>query len=266
MASEPLTSPRITFTAIPLDVLSHIALDTVYQSPGPPTLRGLNTVYSLLLTNRALNHKLSLKRNPHLYANIMRLMCDIDPVKRRLGSCATTASALASELLQRFAMLKRVRRRVCDINHDDGDRRTQLSDLARLFAMMTEDDGKNHRQLMDILCPSGLSELCLALLGRCSRFSEGNAPLPDIAFVVALMWLNSEGMSQCRDPVYMVGLVLYITDAIIHEDQERRNDILDLLQPLVIGKIIVSVIILLLASFVIADRLDLRLLSLNILV
>lgn len=207
MAPKPPPPPRTTLATIPLDVLSHIALDTVYQPSDPPTLRELTAVHALLLTSRAINYKLSPIRNPHLYADITRLMCDIDPVQRRLGSRATTASALASELPQRFSMLKRVRRRLCDINH--GDRHTQLTDLARLIMMMTEDDGKNRRQVADILRPTGLSELCLTLLSRCSQSSEGNAHSPDIAFVVALMWLNSEGMSYSRDRQYTWSDILY---------------------------------------------------------
>ncbi|KAF8513972.1 hypothetical protein JB92DRAFT_2921257 [Gautieria morchelliformis] len=206
MASKPLPTSRTTFTAIPLDVLSHIALDTVYQSASPPTLRELNTVHSLVLTSRSINQKLSLRRNPHLYADIIRLMCDIDPVERRLGSRAVTASALASELPQRLTMLKRIRRRLSDIDHNGGDRLTNSADLAKLFMMTTEDDGKNRHQIGDILGPSGLADLCFNLLSRHSPFPEQNVSTPDLAFVVALMWLNSEGSYQVVVSVCMIRL------------------------------------------------------------
>ena len=179
----------------PLDVLSHIALDTVYSSSGPPTLKDLATVRSLVLTSRIINQKLSQNINPHLYANIVRLMFDMNALRRRLGCRAVVASALASELPLRFSMLKRVRRRLNNLDHDS-DNHDNLVDLARLFMMMTEDDGKNRYHLKDILGPTGLADLCLSLLSKDSQLSKEGHPTPDIAFVVALMWLNSQGWSN----------------------------------------------------------------------
>jgi hypothetical protein len=195
MASKIIPTLSPYFTTIPLDVLSHIALDTVCWSSDPPTLRDLTTIRSLVLTSRVMYQNLSLKRNAHLYASIMLQMCDMDAVRRRLGSRAVVTSALASELPQRFAMLKRVRQRLQAVESDASDTDANLVDLASLFLMLSEDNGKNRHQIRNILGPSGLAELCFSLLLRDSQLSEAGMSTPEISIVIALMWLNSEGPS-----------------------------------------------------------------------
>lgn len=91
-------------------------------------------------------------------------------------------------------MLKRVRGRLHTIG-DDGasDIHANLVDLASLLMMLSEDDGKNRHQIKDMLGPSGLADLCFSLLSRNNQLFQAGVSTPDIAFVVALMWLNSEG-------------------------------------------------------------------------
>lgn len=194
MASKDIPTPRTHFTHIPLDVLTNIALKTVYLTSDTPTLRDLATVHSLVHTNRIIHQNLSLKFNPHLYASIMQLMYDVDAVRRRLGSRAVVVSGLSSELPRRVTMLKRVRGRLHTIG-DDGasDIHANLVDLASLLMMLSEDDGKNRHQIKDMLGPSGLADLCFSLLSRNNQLFQAGVSTPDIAFVVALMWLNSEG-------------------------------------------------------------------------
>ncbi|KAF8587153.1 hypothetical protein K439DRAFT_1631004 [Ramaria rubella] len=214
MTSSPPLGLRATFVTMPLDVLTHIALDTVCISPGPPLLRELYTIYSLVLTSRILNKNLSLRRNPHLYAKIHQSMYNIAPVKRRLGARAVVTSALASELPRRFSMLKRLRTCLHGFSGGDNDKEVVSADLATLYLMMTEDDGKNRLQILDVLGRSGVADLCFALLSHDSSLAIGYTS--DIAFIVALMWMDSEA-------------------AIPHENSQRRDEIFDFLEPLVLG-------------------------------
>ncbi|KAJ7607342.1 hypothetical protein FB45DRAFT_1067902 [Roridomyces roridus] len=78
----------------PLDVLQHIALITVSDTP--------SDLSRLLATSRSLYNSLNIRSNPHLYAAIFKLKYNPAP--------SITASALAAELVHRCRALRRVRR------------------------------------------------------------------------------------------------------------------------------------------------------------
>src|SRR5258707_10629751 len=92
---------------LPSDVLDHIA----YFLGSDPFLGPPAALVPLLLTNRGLNSRLSLRSNAHLYGRIFRLKYDTSAAQRRFGHLLTSIK-LADELRRRSIVLKRLKGRL----------------------------------------------------------------------------------------------------------------------------------------------------------
>lgn len=193
--------PTPSLENIPRDVLTQIIIHTVSLSSSTPTPRELTTVYSLLLTCRNVEQQLSLRNNPHLYADIFRLMFDVEAVGRRMGPSAITASALASELRPRIEALRRLKA-VLDAEGTGSE--VMSRDLTRIFLMITEDDGKNRHQLFYFVDLSRISDLLIAHSSRIRSSSGDFRHSTCVTLLVAIMWISSRtnlanGMNSLLD-------------------------------------------------------------------
>ncbi|KAF9532676.1 hypothetical protein CPB83DRAFT_880763 [Crepidotus variabilis] len=99
---------------------------------GPPA-----TLCALLLSCRKLNHILSWKHNPALYAKIFARKFDIEAPKRRFSQEWLTTTRLTAELKKRFEALQRIKAKIF---HPD--------DLWTAYLMFLEADGNNEAQLL----------------------------------------------------------------------------------------------------------------------
>ncbi|KAG7444724.1 uncharacterized protein BT62DRAFT_933772 [Guyanagaster necrorhizus] len=111
---------------------AYYALATETTFLGPPS--GLT---SILLTCRRINDALCFSNNPRLYARLFCFKFDIEAPRRRLPPRWLTSQCLAAEFHKRIMTLKRIRH--CD--------EYSLQDLWTCYLMMSENDGRNERQL-----------------------------------------------------------------------------------------------------------------------
>ncbi|KAF5341371.1 hypothetical protein D9758_012282 [Tetrapyrgos nigripes] len=122
---------------LPAEVWGRIAFYAVASEEtflGPPS-----AISSLLLTCRWLYQSLNFRSNPGFYARVFRFKFDYDAPLRRLGMEWLTTRCLAVELKKRMEVLKRVRRR----------EEYSSQDLWTCYLMMSENDGRNERQLVE---------------------------------------------------------------------------------------------------------------------
>ncbi|KAF8224160.1 hypothetical protein L208DRAFT_1425867 [Tricholoma matsutake] len=125
------------FYALTVDDWERITFYTVASNStflGPPS--GLCT---LSLVSRHVHDAISINSNSRLFARIFRFKFDYTAPMRRLSERWLTSRCLASELVKRFTALGRIRQR-SSLRHDD---------LWTCYLMMSENDGKNERQLAD---------------------------------------------------------------------------------------------------------------------
>jgi hypothetical protein len=198
-----ITGPKSSLEFMPTEVLSRIALYTVFISSGVPTPHELTAVRSLPLTSRTIYQKLALLHNPHLYANIFHTMFDVDAVKRRMGPRAVVSSSLASELKQRVEALKKINADLDAVEHEADISNATSVDLTRVFLMMTEDNGKNRRQLADFVNLSRVPDLLFSHASRIGPFPEELAKNPSLGLIVAIMWMSSDGESSSLLSIFL---------------------------------------------------------------
>lgn len=194
------TMTRTSLLSVPPDVLSRIALQSVYQSCAALTFTSrLQTLSSLLILCRDTYAILSLSANPYIYGKIFRLFFDVEPIQRRLGTAAVRSAVLAYELQRRLSMLKRLKAFLCESsNHGLPSPEAMVPDLVLLFLMLTESDGKNILQLRQLFGRSGVVDLCIALLSSNSPSSYSAARKQGTeaifrSLVTMVMWINQEG-------------------------------------------------------------------------
>ncbi|KAF8587155.1 hypothetical protein K439DRAFT_861595 [Ramaria rubella] len=206
-------SPGSDFTleSLSSEILGRIALDTILPTYGNPTPRDLMSVRSLVLTNRGIYRKLSLANNPHLYGCIFGLIFDIEAVNRRFGAHAVVSSALAFELTRRVETLKRFRVYLENLSDVSVNFQTNLTDLTRMFLMMTESDGKNRQHLFEIFNSSHMHTDILSWLVKISTNREELVYHPEFTLIMALVWFICE-----KD----------------HEDPTHLDNMLEILEPL----------------------------------
>ncbi|KAF8511260.1 hypothetical protein BU17DRAFT_97352 [Hysterangium stoloniferum] len=197
--------PRLT--TLPFDVLQHIAISTLPNIPIPDDLQ---TIFSLLLTCRSLNAPLSADHNYELYGNIFRLMFDIRAVTERLGPQAIRSSTLTSALRSRCILLKRIKSKFQAAKFDEADSESLFTDLTRLFLIMTEDDGKNRYQLLNLAIPRHTQG---SAARRALNQKLHHSKTPMFAYFVAIALMN-ESEEDVRA-----------------ENHDVRERILDLLEP-----------------------------------
>jgi hypothetical protein len=163
-----------SFERLVPDVLENIALFTVSELLlGPPT-----EIVSLLQTSRTCYHLLSFENNAQLFANIFRAKFDCAAPARRLGPRWMSSPSLASELRKRFMALKRIKIR--DTSCAD--------DLWTAYLLMSENDGRNERQLIEWAGIEGYLPLAIAYR---SRPSPGYPPswFTDTEWTSLITWL-----------------------------------------------------------------------------
>lgn len=148
-SSLPSSSPAITLTSLPPDVLTHVALclatSTDSNPVGPP-----KHLLPFLLTSRTVNNHVSYNTNPSLYADIFRYQFDVRSLHRRLPSSRLTAPNLAAELRRRWTSLKRILKQGASADWRDRTYKDHeiKEDLMTAFLMLLESDGRNAIQLI----------------------------------------------------------------------------------------------------------------------
>jgi hypothetical protein len=121
---------------LPHDILIRIALEVALTDP---TSNPLHLV-PLLQTCSYVHHVLSKSFNHDLYADIFKAKFDTSAPLRRFGAPALFSSNLTQQLIRYCRVLKHIRR--ANIYSP-----TILQDFWMAFIMMTENDGRNERQL-----------------------------------------------------------------------------------------------------------------------
>ncbi|KAF8587150.1 hypothetical protein K439DRAFT_1614578 [Ramaria rubella] len=217
-----LVSSSPSLQSMPSDVLCQIALESICSSD-ITTPHDLGTIVSLILTCRFFHLTLSLSSNPDLYGKVFRFMFDVEAIERRLGPNAVRSSALASALKERLEAFSAL-----IISFDDSDSQIEedgmplLKCLEKVYLVMTEDDGKNRYQLLRVARRCRLSWLLRRGQGT-AKFDQGSGhalPRPCIATLAFFVALLEMGKSH---------------DALVKEDPDTRNAILDLFEPFVFG-------------------------------
>lgn len=202
---------QTSLLSMPPDVLSRIALQSVYQSSPTSTCASrLRTLSSLLILCRDTHARLSLSTNPYIYGKIFRLFFDVEPIRRRLGTAAIRSTVLAYELQRRLVMLKRLKAFLCKPN-DSGlpSPEAMISDLILLLFMLTESDGKNILQLRRLFGNLGVADLCIALLSSSSPPSHSAVRRQETeriirSLVTIVMWINQEEICESLETTNIV--------------------------------------------------------------
>ncbi|KAJ2914010.1 hypothetical protein MD484_g6406, partial [Candolleomyces efflorescens] len=180
-----------TLDVVPQEILEHIACFLATdQVLGPPS-----HLTPLLLANRKINARLSIKENPHFYAVVFSRKFDVGTAKRRLGDEALSSEVLAGELKRRFSLLKRIRsRKDCLVEPGSGQRPDDILDdiLVTSYLMVLENDGNNKPQLLQYAqLDKWLKDYLFhadGASGTVQRVRSGNYPLTSARASLA-MWL-----------------------------------------------------------------------------
>lgn len=141
-----MTSPLET---IPSEVLERIAIYAASSS-----IFDWPVEVSYLMQSRALHSALSIRSAPHVYAEIFASKFDISAPNRRYRH---TSSFRAAELVNRYRLLKRCKRR--DVSPTD-----LMQDLLTALWMFLESDGLNERQLRNVDFPNFMLQVARAQL------------------------------------------------------------------------------------------------------
>ena len=196
MASNSIV--KASFATLPFDILTRIALASILLSQEVPTPMDLTTLLALVVTCRDIHNVLSLDANPDLYATVFRLMFDIPPIKRRLGSAAVISSSLAKEFPGRVKLLLRIKA-ASEVGywnssqHRDDWNLHGNSYARKVLLMMAENEEKNSYQLA---C-AGVLKVSDALVTQLLQFGLDSTPpfhQPGMTLTFALLWmLSSQG-------------------------------------------------------------------------
>ncbi|KAG6835340.1 hypothetical protein H0H93_002501 [Arthromyces matolae] len=176
---------------VPIEVLHHIAEDLAVLTPlGPPS-----SIVPLMLTCSTLNSRLSVARNPTLFAAIYRRRLDHTAIERRVGR--PTLSQWARWGSRVFEAMRIFRRG--DIWYDE----PQLLEALRVGVMfMLDDDGKNVRQMLlwaraDVF----VQKLVMERIYERAHENQGwPRETPLIAYALQLWYLLSSEESVLSEP------------------------------------------------------------------
>ncbi|PIL29384.1 hypothetical protein GSI_09436 [Ganoderma sinense ZZ0214-1] len=191
------------FSALPPDILDHIAFALALADPsGPPC-----PVLPLLCTSSHVHYHLSVPNNAHLYARIFRAKFDYRAPARRMCQEATYASALTNQLVHYSRALHNIRRG--DIHSP-----SILHDFYRLFTLALENDGRNVHHLNWARYADFLHRYVLSRLWQDREESYG-WPLesPENAFA---LWLYFFSLDH---------------DKLSSQSEDEREHIMSLLRP-----------------------------------
>ncbi|KAJ8522191.1 hypothetical protein ONZ45_g1210 [Pleurotus djamor] len=121
---------------VPDDILQYIARLTVWPSP----FESLTNLLHLLLTSSTIHRRLAIRNSPHLYARLFQSKFDMAAPRRRLDPSVFTDSTIAGELVSRYRVFRRMRRR-------DLDSPGITQDMWTLYWLILESDKLNAVQL-----------------------------------------------------------------------------------------------------------------------
>ncbi|KAI3604226.1 hypothetical protein WG66_010111 [Moniliophthora roreri] len=162
---------------IPRDVLEHIAfLVTTFDIFGVP-----NDLLHLLLTCSTIYHSLSISSAPHLYSRIYQAKYDTGALYHRISATTLTDSAVATELVLRSRLLRRVRKR-------DLTQQGLGQDFGTAMRMTLESDGLNEAHLHSVHFSQYLSTFVRLALER-DRESRGST-------ITMALWLLALHLSK----------------------------------------------------------------------
>lgn len=188
-----------SLVTLPRDVLEHIARLTTSSS----CLSSLSNILHLLLSSRTIYHQLCMHCNPHLYAQVFRIIFDVPFHRLRIPP----DSALAAELSQRFRLIRRIQR--CDYSND-----VLRQDLWTAYGMVLENEGLNVAHLKSV----GLSGFLDGLVRK--SITEGVANDDAIECMGLAIWLLALTMTR---------------RAINSRSEASRDELLLLLRPFVLS-------------------------------
>lgn len=204
------------FYALTVDDWERITFYTVASNStflGPPS--GLCT---LSLVSRHVHDAISINSNSRLFARIFRFKFDYTAPMRRLSERWLTSRCLASELVKRFTALGRIRQR-SSLRHDDlwtcylmyVISLLCLKPFMRFSQRMSENDGKNERQLADW---AGLGEYLEATtLARMRSPPMWYTDIISDSLISWLLWMSISRSRLSAFPRIARNLPLYSSDA-----------------------------------------------------
>ena len=168
--------------SLPHDILLRIALELALIDP----TSNPHHLIPLLQSCRYIYHVLSRSFNHDLYAGIFKARFDTSAPLRRFGAPALYSSNLSDQLVRYCRVLKHIRR--ADIYSP-----TILEDFWMAFIMMTENDGRNERQLAAAGLPDYVEHFVLERLWE-GRESTNQWPAESTinALALWLMWFTTD--------------------------------------------------------------------------
>ena len=167
---------------LPHDILLRIALELALTDP----TSNPHHLIPFLQTCRYVHHALSKPFNHDLYAGIFKAKFDTSAPLRRFGAPALYSSNLSDQLVRYCRVLKHIRR--ADVYSP-----TILDDFWMAFIMMTENDGRNERQLAAAGLADYVENFVLERLRERSESTNQWPPETAInALALWLMWFTTD--------------------------------------------------------------------------
>ena len=178
----PVLQSKDMLCLLPHDILLRIALELALTDP----TSNPKHLISLLQTCRYVHRALSKSSNHDLYANIFKEKFDTSAPLRRFGAPALYSSNLTDQLVRYCRVLKHIRR--ADIYSP-----TILEDFWMAFIMMTENDGRNERQLAAAGLADYVEHFVLERLWERREFTnQWPAESTINALALWLMWFTTD--------------------------------------------------------------------------
>lgn len=180
LITHPPLQPTVPdMLCLPHDILLRIALELALTDP-------TSNPHHLIPLLRSCKHIYNVLSSYDLYASIFKARFDTSAPLRRFGAPALYSSNLTHQLVRYCRVLKHIRR--ADIYSP-----TILEDFWMAFIMMTENDGKNERQLAAAGLPDYVEHFVLERLWE-GRESTNQWPAESTinALALWLMWFTTD--------------------------------------------------------------------------
>ncbi|KAF8813497.1 hypothetical protein BYT27DRAFT_7335105 [Phlegmacium glaucopus] len=169
--------PQVSIGILTSEIWQRIAFYTIASQEtflGPPS-----DLYSLALVSRDIYNKIYRVNLSHLLARIFRFKFNVAAILRRLSMRWHTTTCLASELVKRFQALKRIKAK--EFNPDD---------VWTCYLMMSENDGKNEKQLIDYAGLPAYLQSVIIYRSRPHDLAWYRNPTLD-SLLVWIMWMTA---------------------------------------------------------------------------
>lgn len=179
--------PQVSIEILTGDIWQRIAFYTIASQEtflGPPS-----DLSSLALVSRDIYLKIYKQNLSDLLARIFRFKFSVAAIARRVSERWRTTRCLASELVKRFQALKRIKAQ--EFNPDD---------VWTCYLMMSENDGKNERQLIDYAGLLAYLQSVIIYRSRPHDLAWYRNPTLD-SLMVWIMWMTaSRDQIAAEDP------------------------------------------------------------------